>query len=281
MKTKNEMQLKAFIKSKAMEIGISPQLMLQRYHMECFIDRLSRSDFASQFIIKGGFLISNLVGLSSRSTMDIDTTIKRLKMDEETISHAIEKICSIPANDDFTFVFDKIEPIREDDEYHGFRAYLFANYGIMRGTLTLDITTGDSIYPAEISTKFTRCFDNIPIEILSYPIETILAEKLETIITRSVLNSRPRDFYDVYILTKTVPFDKATLKQALLATAEHRHTREIIENESQNRLAVIESSAELQMQWKKYQTKFKYAKDISFEDTVRAIRDLFSEIGNR
>ena len=138
----------------------------------------------------------------------------------------------------------------------------------------MDITAGDSIYPSVKQIKYKRYFDKTPIPILSYPVETILAEKLETIISRGLLNTRPRDFYDVYILSKTVSFDSKILAKALAATCEHRGTRELIQNESQARIAAIESSEELKALWKKYQKKFPYAKGIVFEDTVLAMREL-------
>lgn len=278
MKTKNAMQLKAVIKNKSKELNISPQLLLQNYYMECFIDRLSRSEYADRFIIKGGFLISSLVGLDNRSTMDIDTTVKNLSVNESEISKTLSYICSISADDDFTFVFDRVEPIREDDEYQGLRAFLFADYEAMRGTLTIDITTGDSIYPDVSRRKITRCFDKDALDVFSYPLETVLAEKIETIIARGVLNTRPRDFYDVYILTKTQEYDAETLRRALFATAEHRGTKAIMDAETNNRLAVIENSSELQSQWAKYQKKFPYAKDITYQETVNAVKEVIHEI---
>ncbi len=278
MKTKNAMQLKALIKNKSKEVNISPQLLLQNYYMECFIDRLSRSEYADRFIIKGGFLISSLVGLNNRSTMDIDTTVKNLSVNESEISKTLLYICSIPADDDFTFVFDHVESIREDDEYQGLRAFLFVDYEVMRGTLTIDITTGDSIYPNVSRRKITRCFDTNVINVFSYPLETVLAEKLETIISRGILNTRPRDFYDVYILTKTQGYNAETLRKAVLATAEHRGTKAVIEAETNSRLAVIENSPDLQSQWSKYQKKFPYAKDITYQDAVNAVKDIIQKI---
>ena len=278
MKTKNAMQLKAVIKNKSKELNISPQLLLQNYYMECFIDRLSRSEYADRFIIKGGFLISSLVGLDNRSTMDIDTTVKNLSVNESEISKTLSYICSISADDDFTFVFDRVEPIREDDEYQGLRAFLFADYEAMRGTLTIDITTGDSIYPDVSRRKITRCFDKDALDVFSYPLETVLAEKIETIITRGILNTRPRDFYDVYILTKTQGYNAETLRKAIFATAEHRGTKAIMDAETNNRLAVIENSSELQSQWSKYQKKFPYAKDITYQETVNAVKEVIHEI---
>ena len=278
MKTKNAMQLKAVIKNKSKELNISPQLLLQNYYMECFIDRLSRSEYADRFIIKGGFLISSLVGLDNRSTMDIDTTVKNLSVNESEISKTLSYICSISADDDFTFVFDRVEPIREDDEYQGLRAFLFADYEAMRGTLTIDITTGDSIYPDVSRRKITRCFDKDALDVFSYPLETVLAEKIETIITRGILNTRPRDFYDVYILTKTQGYNAETLRKAISATSEHRGTKAIMEAETNNRLAVIENSSELQSQWAKYQKKFPYAKDITYQETVNAVKEVIHEV---
>ena len=278
MKTKNAMQLKAVIKNKSKELNISPQLLLQNYYMECFIDRLSRSEYADRFIIKGGFLISSLVGLDNRSTMDIDTTVKNLSVNESEISKTLSYICSISADDDFTFVFDRVEPIREDDEYQGLRAFLFADYEAMRGTLTIDITTGDSIYPDVSRRKITRCFDKDALDVFSYPLETVLAEKIETIITRGILNTRPRDFYDVYILTKTQGYNAETLRKAIFATAEHRGTKAIMEAGTNSRLAVIENSSELQSQWAKYQKKFPYAKDITYQETVNAVKEVIHEI---
>ena len=278
MKTKNAMQLKAVIKNKSKELNISPQLLLQNYYMECFIDRLSRSEYADRFIIKGGFLISSLVGLDNRSTMDIDTTVKNLSVNESEISKTLSYICSISADDDFTFVFDRVEPIREDDEYQGLRAFLFADYEAMRGTLTIDITTGDSIYPDVSRRKITRCFDKDALDVFSYPLETVLAEKIEIIITRGILNTRPRDFYDVYILTKTQGYNAETLRKAIFATAEHRGTKAIMEAETNSRLAVIENSSELQSQWAKYQKKFPYAKDITYQETVNAVKEVIHEI---
>ena len=278
MKTKNAMQLKAVIKNKSKELNISPQLLLQNYYMECFIDRLSRSEYADRFIIKGGFLISSLVGLDNRSTMDIDTTVKNLSVNESEISKTLSYICSISADDDFTFVFDRVEPIREDDEYQGLRAFLFADYEAMRGTLTIDITTGDSIYPDVSRRKITRCFDKDALDVFSYPLETVLAEKIETIITRGILNTRPRDFYDVYILTKTQGYNAETLRKAIFATAEHRGTKAIMEAETNSRLAVIENSSELQSQWAKYQKKFPYAKDITYQETVNAVKEVIHEV---
>ena len=274
MKTRNAMQLKAFIKQLAMELNIRPQQMLHTYYMECFVNRLAHSDYIDRFILKGGYLISNLIGFEARTTMDVDATLKNFPMDQTVMTKALAHICNIPADDDFTFSLDHLEQIREKDEYQGFRAFINLNYEVMRGQLTMDITTGDSIYPDVQQSFFKRCFDQSLIKAWAYPIETVLAEKLETIVTRGVFNTRPRDYYDVYMLTKSVDFDIPTLRHALLATAEHRKTKDVITQESSQRIKEIEQSIGVRHQWENYCATFNYAKGISFETVVGAVRDL-------
>lgn len=278
MKTRNEMQLKTFIKKRAMELNISPQLMLQNYYMECFVDRLAQSDYVDRFVLKGGYLISNLIGFGSRTTMDVDTTVMHFRVEENIISEALIRICSTPVDDDFVFKLDKLERIREDDDYQGLRAYLSIDYGVMHGLLTMDITVGDSIYPGVQQMLFKRNFEKSLMKAYSYPVETVLAEKLETIVTRGVFNTRPRDFYDIYMLTKSVDFDLPTLKRALLATAEHRKTKDVVTQEYAQRLNVIEHNELVQSQWAKYCKTFSYAKEITFEDVFAAVQKLLQHI---
>lgn len=278
MKTRNEMQLKAFIKKRAMDLNISPQLMLLNYYMECFVDRLAHSDYVDKFILKGGYLISNLIGFESRTTMDVDTTVMHFRVEENSISEALIRICSIPVDDDFVFKLDKLERIREDDDYQGLRAYLNVDYGVMHGLLTMDITAGDSIYPGVQQMFFKRNFEKSLLKAYSYPVETVIAEKLETIVTRGVFNTRPRDYYDVYMLAKSVDFDLPTLKQALLATAEHRKTKDVVTQEYAQRLSVIEHNELVQNQWHRYCKTFSYAKGIPFEDVFAAVKKLLRRI---
>ena len=179
MKTDNAMQLKSKINNKAKSLNISPQFVLQNYIMECFIKRISISEYKNNFILKGGLLIASLVGIQNRSTMDMDTTITGFTLEKEETIKILKQICSISCNDDFNFIFDRIEDIREDDEYSGLRAFLFADYEKIHAPFSIDITTGDKITPKEINYSFKRIFDKDVIEIYSYPIETVIAEKLE------------------------------------------------------------------------------------------------------
>ena len=147
MKTRNAMQLKSFIKTRAIELNLRPQQMLHTYYMECFVNRLAHSNYVDNFILKGGYLISNLIGFQARTTMDVDTTVKNFPIDESAMTAALTHVCQVPVEDDFTFELDHLERIREEDDYQGLRAFLNVSYGEIRGTLTMDITAGDSIYP--------------------------------------------------------------------------------------------------------------------------------------
>ena len=274
MRTRNLMQLKSFVKDRAVELGVAQRDLLYNYYMECFVNRLAHSKYSNSFVLKGGFLISSMMGLDRRTTMDLDSTVKNLPLNAKDIAPVLNEICSVEVDDDFTFSLDHLELIREDAEYQGQRAFFCIDYGKMRGSFTMDITTGDSIYPAVTEAFFKKHFETGFIKTLAYPIENILAEKMETIITRRDVNTRPRDFYDVHILTNTVKFDKATFQQALLKTAEHRGTLSIIKNETTERLAIIENSDDVKRQWARYQAKFPYAKAVPFEDTIKSVRNL-------
>ena len=199
---KNAMQLKAVIKNMAKSKHISAQLVMQNFMLERLLERISVSNYKQNFILKGGFLIAAMVGLDTRATMDMDATIKGWAVNEESVKKMFMDICNIELKDDVMFEFKKIGEIREGDEYTGYRVSLVANYPPMAVPLKLDITTGDKITPKEIEYKFKLLLEEREISVLAYNLETIMAEKLETIISRGDQNTRPRDFYDVYILSK-------------------------------------------------------------------------------
>lgn len=195
---KNAMQLKAIMKKLAKENQISAQLVLQNYMLERFLERVSLSPYRDNYIIKGGFLISSMVGLNSRATMDMDATIKGYPVTQDTVQKMIEKILTVPVDDDITFTFKSIGEIREGDEYTGYRVALTADFPPMAVPLKLDITTGDKITPREIQYDYKLMLEDRHIQVMAYNLATILAEKLETVISRSDQNTRPRDYYDVY-----------------------------------------------------------------------------------
>lgn len=269
---KNAMQLKAILKNMAKQKNISAQLVLQNYMLERLLERVSVSKYRNNFILKGGFLIAAMVGLDTRATMDMDATLKGYPVNEETVRKMFEEICAIELNDDVTFAFRQIGEIREGDEYTGYRVALTANYPPLAVPLKLDITTGDKITPREIEYSFKLLLEDRSISILAYNLETILAEKLETVISRSDQNTRPRDYYDIYVLTKLQAhnIDLPSLKEALAATCNKRGSAETVKGY----IAIMErvkSSAVMQEQWSKYQQEFDYASDIPFDDTCDTV----------
>lgn len=269
---KNAMQLKAILKNMAKEKNISAQLVLQNYMLERLLERVSVSKYRDNFILKGGFLIAAMVGLDTRATMDMDATIKGYPVNEETVQKMFEEICTIELNDDVTFTFRQIGEIREGDEYTGYRVALTADYPPMAVPLKLDITTGDKITPKEIEYSFKLLLEDRSISVLAYNLETILAEKLETVISRSDQNTRPRDYYDIYVLMKLQSHNihLPSLKDALAATCNKRGSSEVVKRYIQI-MERVKNSSTMQELWSKYQQQFDYASDIPFEDTCDTV----------
>ena len=276
---KNAMQLKALIKNLAKEKCISAQLVLQNYMLERFLERISLSSYRDNCIIKGGFLIASMVGLDTRATMDMDATIKGYPVKEDSIRKMIEEVLGIPIEDGITFRLQSIHEIREDDEYSGYRASLIAEYGRMAVPLKLDITSGDKITPREIEYSYKLMWENRSISILAYNLSTILAEKLETILSRADQNTRPRDYYDVYILTKLQGenIDAKSLSLALSATAEKRGSAHLL-SQFWDILSTVKSSSIMKSRWENYQKDFDYAKGIQFAECCDAILSLLESI---
>ena len=279
---KNAMQLKAIIKNLAKEKHISAQLVMQNYMLERLLERISISKYQQNFILKGGFLIAAMVGLDTRATMDMDATIKGLPVNEQTIQEMFEEICKIELEDDVNFSFRSIGAIREDDVYAGYRVSLYANYPPMEVPLKLDITTGDKITPKEIEYQFKLLLEDRSISVLAYNLETIMAEKLETVISRGDQNTRPRDYYDIYILSKFqyANIEQNALKAALNATAEKRGSSVIVK-EYRDIINTVKCSDVMQSRWKNYQKDFEYATDITFEDACDGVIELMDEISDK
>ncbi len=276
---KNAMQLKAVIKRIAKEKNISAQLVLQNYMLERFLERVSLSRYRNNFIIKGGFLIASMVGLGSRATMDMDATVKGYPVSSETVQKMIEEILTVPIDDGISFEFRSIGEIREGDEYMGYRVALTADYGKMAVPLKLDITTGDRITPGEIEYEYRLMLEDRSVRVLAYNLPTILAEKLETVISRGDQNTRPRDYYDIYILTKLQAenIDTETLKEAFRATVEKRGSGEVAKQYRET-MQAVRNSAEMDRQWNDYRKVFDYAADIRFEETCDAVIAIMDRI---
>lgn len=268
------MSFKAKINNYAKSKHIPAQVVLQNVMFERFLERLSKSEYRDKFVIKGGMLISALVGLDTRMTMDLDTTLRKLSLTEEQVKKAIQDLCGINLDDEVSFQIKSVASIRKDDLYGGYRVRLNAIYETITTPLSIDVSTGDVITPAAVEYEFGGVLDDsVKISLLGYSIETVLAEKVETILNRDVTNTRPRDYYDVYILSHEKKYDPAVFREALEATSNHRVSWERI-RDYEPILEQIEQSKTLYDLWEKYRREFSYAKDITFKDTILAVKGL-------
>jgi predicted nucleotidyltransferase component of viral defense system len=243
--------------------------------LERLLERISISRYRSNFILRGGFLIAAMVGLETRATMDMDATIRGLAVEEDTMKHVFEEICGILINDDISFSLKRVEEIREGDEYSGLRVMLEATYPPMVVPLRVDITTGDQITPREIDYEVRMLFEEGSIRIPAYNVETVMAEKLETVVSRGDQNTRSRDYYDIYILRKlqwhNVKPD--SLRLALVATATKRNSLSIMERYD-DILQTVSRSEAMNKRWLDYQRSFDYARGIPFSDVCVTITEI-------
>ena len=274
----NANSFKAKIKNISKDKEIPAQQVQQHYLIEQVLKLISTSSYRDSFIVKGGYLIGQMIGLDKRTTMDLDVTLKGTEMSRENLIHIFEEIlCS--KTDGFSFSVDKLEPIRQDDEYGGFSLKLNATFDTLKEVVFIDITTGDKITPREITYSMTSIFTNESIKIWTYNLETVLAEKLETIISRGLASTRPRDRYDLFTLYKLrkEEINLEVLKNALENTAKKRKSKDTIDN-WEEQVRGIEISDYQKELWIRYQRQFKYAKDISFDNSVQVIREIMQQI---
>lgn len=247
--------------------------------LERLLERISLSEYKYNFILKGGFLIASIVGLNTRATVDMDITLKDLPLNETLLLEMCKKICKVKIDDPFDFEITKVNEIREGDTYTGYKVSLVGKYPPMAVPIKLDITTGDKITPKEISYSYNMLFDEGNLKVLAYNVETILAEKLETIISRSDQNTRPRDFYDVYILSKLKwnHIDFQILSEALEMTSSYRGTQSMMKDYL-SVINVIGNSKAMNDYWLKYQKDFDYAIGLEFEEVLDAVLKIIEVI---
>lgn len=271
---------KALIKNYAQLNNVSSQEVLQIYLFERLLERLSVSKYRDNFALKGGLLISSLIGVNQRTTQDLDATVLNLKMDENTISKIVAQIISIPLGDDVIFNFNRIESIRQKDDYNNFRVHLSAMMGKINASLKIDITTGDALTPSAIEYIYTTLLDSKHISIKAYNLETLLAEKFETILCRNVATTRIRDYYDLYMLFRTgkSSIDSKTMKIAVLNTAKHRNTEYIVRDWEKICFELRNDESIYQL-WKNYQNYFYFAANISFEEVLNNLFEFGAFIG--
>ena len=279
MKFSNANSFKAKIKNIAREKGIPAQQVQQNYLIEKILKLISESRYKDSFIVKGGFLIGQMIGLDKRTTMDLDVTLKGQPLSEENIQIIFKEIVSQPS-EGFQFEVDMLEPIRQDDEYGGFTLKLKATFDTLREVVFIDITTGDRITPREITYQLQSVFSENKLEVWTYNLETVLAEKLETIIRRGAASTRPRDRYDLFTLyhLRKDEIDIPILKTALNNTAKKRESLDVLTHwESQ--LEEIRSSDYQKQLWSRYQKSFRYASEISFEESVEVVAIILKHLG--
>ena len=275
---KNRDSLKAKASNLSKKTNIPNKYLIQNFMFEALLKRISKSKYKDKFIIKGGLLLSSIFGVNLRSTMDLDTTIKGLLLDRETITKVINEIISINLDDNVKIEIENMKDIREEELYSGFEVNLKAEFDGLKTNLMIDITTGDVITYKEVEFKYSTLFDNEIINIMTYNYETIIAEKFESIISRNIDNTRMKDYYDLYMFVnlKWNDINKDTLRKAIINTSKARETLDYIDNASKY-IELISDDSRLKSLWNSYQNNYEYAKDIEFEDTINAIK-IISEI---
>lgn len=272
-------QLKDLIKNLARKNSADSQILLRSYITERFLERLSDSNYKNNFIIKGGMLISAMVGIKNRSTMDLDASIKGFSLNMDELKSVVENICSVNLNDGVTFEIKSLTEIMDEADYPGIRISMNGFYDGIRTPVKLDISTGDVITPNEIVFSYQLMFENRKINLWSYNIETVLAEKLESMIARTITNTRMRDFYDVYLLTKIYSevIDYKILNLALKATSTKRNTITLMDN-AEKVFDELLTDSEIINLWQRYQSNYNYANGISWNTVVDSAKNLYLKI---
>lgn len=275
---KNKDSLKEKASNLSNKTNIPNKYLIQNFMFEALLKRISKSRYKDKFIIKGGLLLSSIFGVNLRSTMDLDTTIKGLPLDRETITKVINDIISMEIDDNIKLEIENIKDIREEELYSGFNVNLKAEFDGLKTNLMIDITTGDVITYKEVEFKYNTLFDNEIINIITYNYETILAEKFESIISRNIDNTRMKDYYDLYMFVnlKWDDINKDTLRKAIINTAKNRETLDYIDDASKY-IELISDDSRLKSLWNSYKSNYDYAKNIEFVDTINAIK-VISEI---
>ena len=268
-------QLKGQIRSFAVKHKLMSQELLQMYLFERVLERLAASAYKDNFILKGGLLISSMLGIHERTTMDMDTTVTGITMDETEIAEILKEVLTVDVSDGIVFEYKKIEPIRENDDYYNFRVHFNAVYGKIRNPMKIDITTGDQITPAAIEYKYRCIFDNVSIPVKAYTPETIIAEKYETIIRRNIGTTRARDFYDLLRMFGLYKerISPTLLRQAVNNTSRKRGSEEEL-SEWRDICREMRDDTGLQRLWENYTQTNEFAREMTFAEVLNAVEDV-------
>lgn len=272
-------QIKGRIKSVAKQNNADARTLMRIYMMERFLERLAQSEYRDNFIIKGGILVTAMIGVAHRSTMDIDTSMKNLNLSAEDALRVVNRVKDIDLDDGVSFDVKDISNIMDEMEYPGIRVTMNANVGRLITPLKIDISTGDVITPRAIEFNYDLLLEDRSISLWSYNLETILAEKLQTVLARGILNTRMRDFYDIRMLLDTYEdkVNKAVLKDAFAATCKKRGT-DHLQEQAEEIIKIIEADEQLQVLWRAYQKKYSYAAEIDYASVISGVRKLMDWI---
>lgn len=272
-------QIKGRIKSVAKQNNADARTLMRIYMMERFLERLAQSEYRDNFIIKGGILVTAMIGVAHRSTMDIDTSMKNLNLSAEDALRVVNQVKDIDLDDGVSFEVKDVSNIMDEMEYPGIRVTMNANVGRLITPLKIDISTGDVITPRAIEFNYDLLLEDRSISLWSYNLETILAEKLQTVLARGILNTRMRDFYDIRMLLDTYEdkVNKAVLKDAFAATCKKRGT-DHLQEQAEEIIKIIEADEQLQVLWRAYQKKYSYAAEIDYASVISDVRKLMDWI---
>lgn len=268
---KNAKSLMDKSRNLAKSCSITTNEVLQNFMFERILERLSVSKYKNNFILKGGLLLSSIMGIDTRTTMDMDTCIKGIDLTDEQLYEVLNEILNIDIEDGVIFEIKNSRPIREEDTYGGLRYNIVAKFDNVRVDLSIDIATGDLITPHEIEYDYKMMFEERNLKIMAYNVESIIAEKFQTVIARGILNSRLKDYYDLYYLVTYKEFSKQHIKDAIIRTFNKRETE--IEK-IDNTILEIKQSDFIKERWTSYSKQYIYSKGIEFEQILNVIEKI-------
>ena len=274
---KTATQLKAKVRNLSGGDSQKAQTLIRNFIMERFLERIALSPYRNNFILKGGMLVAAVVGLDTRATMDIDTTVKSLNLSKENAVKIVQDIIEVDIPDGVQFRITKVTDIMEEHDYPGIRFMLEASLDKMRQAIKIDISTGDIITPRAVEYSYQLMFEDRAISLWTYNLETLLAEKLETIMARGTANTRMRDFYDIHVISQQEFFDKEVLKKAFIATSEKRDTTVQIPD-FREILSSVESDEVMKSQWESFKEDSFFVGELSWEEVMGSVKQIAESV---
>ena len=270
-------QLKAKVRNLSGRDRKKAQTLIRNFIMERFLERITRSQYRNNFILKGGMLVAAIVGLDTRATMDIDITVKSLNLTKDNAVNIVEDIIAIDLSDDVQFQITKVTDIMEEHDYPGIRFMLETTMDKMRQAIKIDISTGDIITPGAVEYAYNLMFEDRAIFLWTYNMETLLTEKLETIMARGTANTRMRDFYDIHVISHQETFDRDILKKAFLATSAKRNTTDQIPD-FRTILSTVEADDSMRKQWESFREDSFFVGELSWNEVMASVKVLAEDV---